>query len=168
MKRHAVICAFALLAAGCATWSFTPLRTQRFVDDDNRYIVVDYGREDKARESVFTTPAGLKLPFRSKLKVRVEMPDGVRFVAYQRMSASGNLYITDDGQWEYFEEGVACIVAERAPSGRGYLARYQGVLCASVRNSTKPRSGRMSGSTPSDFRNDSKGPRDSSGPPTVE
>ena len=153
--------------AGCAGFSFETLRSQRFVDDSNRYVSVDYGREETARESTFVTPAGLRLPFKSKLKVRVEMPDGARFIAYQRMSVSGNMYVSDDGRWEYLEEGLHCVVAERAADGRGYELRFQGFLCASMRD-PKEKTARISSGTPHGFGRESEGPRESSGPRTVE
>lgn len=161
MKKLKVIFSLGVLLvlAGCATWTFTVLRTQKFVDDDNNYLLVDYGQDEKNHESTFQISNGARLPFRSKLKVRVEMPSGKRFVAYRRMSASGNLYKTDDEQWEYFEEGVACVVAEMAPDRKGYLRRFQGVLCASVRNPLNEKKERISSGTPQGFGRDSSGPR---------
>lgn len=151
----------AVLLAGCATWTFEPTRSQRFVDESNNYVHVDYGSEKEARTSVFQFSNGAKMPFRSKLKVRVELPDGTRFVAYQRMSPAGTLYMTDDEEYEYFEQATGCIVARRAQDGRGYLIKYQGVLCASVRNplEEKKQSIRAGSSTPHDFGRESSGPR---------
>lgn len=150
--------AFALLA-GCA--SFEATRTQKFVDEAGRFVLVDYGAEKEPRTSQFTLGNGVALPFKSKLKVRVELPDGTRFTAYQRMSAAGNLYLTDDGQWEYFEQGTGCIVAAKAQDGRGFLVRYQGTLCASVRNplNEKRAAANYESSTPKGAGRDSTGPR---------
>lgn len=161
MKKIKVLSFLGALLAmvGCATMTFTVLRTQRFVDDNNNYVLVDYGRDEKGHESTFRISNGARLPFRSKMKVRVELPNGKRFVAYQHMSASGNLYKTDDEQWEYFEEGVACIVAEMAPDGTGYLRRFQGVLCASVRNPLNEKKSKISSGTPKGFGRESSGPR---------
>ena len=153
-----------LVAAGCATWSFKPLRESQFVDEDRRYILVEYGKGE-LRETEFTTPTGVRLPFKSALQVRVTLPDGSRVVAYQIMSPVGNLYFTEDRHWEYFEEGTGCILAEQTPDKSGYVMRFQGVLCRNGRvktiESKKPRI-RSGGSTPQGFG------RDSSGPPTVE
>ena len=152
--------ALALLA-GCATWTFEPLRSQKFVDEENNYVHVDYGSEKENRTSVFTLSNGVRLPFRSKLKVRVELPDGKRFVAYQRMSETGNLYMTDDEDYEYFEQGTACVVAHRAKGAKRFGVVFQGVLCASVRNPLAERQPtvRDGGSTPQGFGRDSNGPR---------
>lgn len=148
-----------LLMAGCT--SFTPLRSARFVDDDNNYLQVDYGQDREDHESVFYLGNGGSMKFRSKLKVRVELPGGDRFTAYQNMSTTGMLYKTDDAEWEYFESGTGCIVARLAKEKDGYVRVFSGVLCASVRNpenmlKEKIRSG---GSTPRGFGRDSSGPR---------
>ena len=155
---------FLLLAtaAGCA--SFEPLRENQFVDENRRFLLVEYGKGE-VRETEFVTPTGVRLPFKSALKVRVTLPDGEQFIAYQNMSVVGNLYFTEDRHWEYFEEGTGCILAEQAPEKDGYLMRFQGVLCRNGRSkpteARKPRI-RSGGSTPQGFG------RDSSGPPTVE
>ncbi|MBP3407043.1 MAG: hypothetical protein J6N18_13165 [Kiritimatiellae bacterium] len=120
-----------VLLAGCATWTFAPIRSARFVSEEGVYLNVDYGREE--HESTFVAPNGLELPFRTKLKVRVTAPDGRRFVAWQVMSPRGVLYMTDDKHWEYFEEGTGCVLAERSDDGDGYELRFQGVLCANLK-----------------------------------
>lgn len=160
MKMVRILAATAAaLLAGCATWTFKSTRTSKFVNERNEYIVVDYGIEE--HESTFIGPGGVKMPFKSKLKVRVEMPDGTRFVAFQNMSTEGRLYVSDNERWRFLERGVAAYVAERAPDGNGSVLRYQGTLCASVRNpknETKHPS-TYSSSTPQGFGRDSEGPR---------
>ena len=147
------------LLAGCV--SFEPTRTQKFVDESGRFVHVDYGTEKEPRTSVFMLSNGVKLPFKSKLKVRVTMPDGDDFIAYQRMSTAGNLYLDEKENWEYFEQGTGCLVAHKAPDGKGFLVRYQGTLCASVRNplNEKKQTIRSDSSTPHGFGHDSEGPR---------
>ena len=160
MKAIHFLAAAAALLAGCATWTFEPTRSSRFVNEHNEYILVDYGIEE--HESTFIGPGGVEMPFRSKLKVRVEMPDGTRFVAYQNMSTEGRLYVSDNGRWRFLELGVAAYVSERAKDMNNAVLRYQGTLCASVRNpknETKHPSIRSS-STPQGFGRDSSGPRD--------
>ena len=130
LKRYAAACVLALLA-GCATWTFSPIRSARFVSENGLYLNVDYGHEE--HESTFVAPSGVTLPFKTKLKVRVTAPDGRRFVAWQVMSPRGVLYKTDDGHWEYYEEGTGCVLAEQAADGDGYELRFQGVLCANLR-----------------------------------
>ncbi len=151
-------CALALLT-GCT--SFDATRSQKFVDEAGRFVHVDYGAEKEPRTSTFVLSNGVKLPFRSKLKVRVEMPDGERFIAYQRMSTAGNLYLDDEEEWEYFERGTGCLVARKASDRRGYEVQYQGTLCASVRNplNEKKQLLRSEPSTPQGFGRESSGPR---------
>jgi len=165
--RPPCVLALAVFLAGCATWTFKPTRSSKFVNEENVYLHVDYGLEE--HESTFYGPGGVPMPFKSKLKVRVEMPDGTRFVAYQNLSIDGRLYVSDNERWKFLEKGVAAYVAERAPDGKGYLLRYQGTLCASIRNPMNEKKPRIQGSsTPRDFGRDSNGPRDSSGPRTKE
>lgn len=168
MKTFRILAATAAaLLAGCATWTFEPTRTSKFVNESNEYIVVDYGIEE--HESTFIGPGGVRMPFKSKLKVRVEMPDGTRFVAFQNMSTEGRLYVTDNGRWRFLERGVAAYVAERAPDKNGFLLRYQGTLCANVRNpKNEKKPSIFSSSTPQGFGHDSSGPRNSSGPRDAE
>ena len=129
-----LLIALCALVAGCATWTFAPIRSARFVSENGEYLHVDYGREE--HESTFTAPSGVTLPFKTKLKVRVTAPDGRRFVAWQVMSPRGVLYKTDNEHWEYYEEGTGCILAERAADGDGYELRFQGVLCANLKEAT--------------------------------
>ena len=131
MKRVFLTALGLPLLAGCATWTFAPIRSARFVSEEGVYLNVDYGREE--HESTFVAPNGLELPFRTKLKVRVTAPDGRRFVAWQVMSPRGVLYMTDDKHLEYFEEGTGCVLAERSDDGDGYELRFQGVLCANLK-----------------------------------
>ena len=165
---HVLSVAVAALLAGCATWTFEPTRSSKFVNEQNEYILVDYGIEE--HESTFIGPGGVRMPFRSKLKVRITMPDGTRFVAYQNMSTEGRLYVSDNERWRFLERGVAAYVAERAPDKNGFLLRYQGTLCASVRNPNNQQKhpSIRSSSTPQGFGHDSSGPRDSDGPRTKE
>ena len=131
LKLSVALAFSALLLSGCATWTFDPVRSARFVSEEGVYLNVDYGREE--HESTFIAPNGLELPFRTKLKVRVTAPDGRRFVAWQVMSPRGVLYMTDDKRWEYFEEGTGCVLAELSDDGDGYELRFQGVLCANLK-----------------------------------
>ena len=103
--------------------------------------------------------------------VRVELPDGTSFVAYQNLAPAGNLYKTQNEKWEFFESGAGCIVAELAKDRSGYIPRFRGTLCATVRNpaNIKRERIRSGGSTPHGFDRqrgadvsgrDSNGPRD--------
>ena len=156
-----LLVAAAALLAGCT--SFEPLRSKRFVDDNNNYLHVDYGRDTEDHESTTILGNGVKWPFKSKNMVRVELPDGTRFVAYQNLAPAGNLYKTEDEEWEFFESGGAgCLVAQLDKDRSGYITRFRGTLCATVRNPanvTRERI-RSGGSTPHGFGRDGNGPRD--------
>ena len=129
MKALSILTACAALLTGCT--SFEPLRSTRFVDDNNNYLHVDYGRD-------------------------------TNFTAYQNMAPTGNLYKTEDGEWEFFESGAGCIVARFVKERSGYVTRFRGTLCATVRNPANATRSRLrtGGSTPSGFGRDANGPRD--------
>ena len=98
------------------------------------------------------------------------LPDGDRFTAYRHMSLAGVLYKTADEDWEYFEEGTACAVAQRADDGKGYILRFQGMMTMSsnAKDAMKKKPRITGSSTPQGFGRPSAGPRDSEGPRTVE
>ena len=54
MKRVFLTALGLLLLAGCATWTFAPIRSARFVSEEGVYLNVDYGREE--HESTFVAP----------------------------------------------------------------------------------------------------------------
>ena len=166
-KARLILAAGALALAGCE--SFETERSRRFVDENGAVVSVEYARGEE-RTTQFVAPNGAKMPYKSKLKVRVTMPDGERFVAYQNLSTEGRLYVTDNGRWRFLERGVAAYVAERAPDKNGHVLRYQGTLCASVRNpkNRKKQPSTHSSSTPQGFGRDSDGPRDPTDPRTKE
>lgn len=117
------------LAAGCATWRFTPVMTAVFVNENNEYATIDSGREE--REQIVRGVDGRDVVFVMHLKVRVEMPDGERFVAYQvPADVPGALYRTDDGEWQVLEQGVSCMVFKMDDDGEGYVKRFEGVICS--------------------------------------
>ena len=160
MQKFQIMGALALaFFVGCASFEVT--RSQKFVDESGEFVHVDYGADKEPRTSTFVLSNGVQLPFKSKLKVRVELPDGTRFTAYQRMSTAGNLYLDEDENWEYFEQGTGCLVAQKASDGKGFLVRFQGTLCASVRNplNEKRQTIHSDTSTPKGFGRDSSGPR---------
>ena len=152
-----MLAAGAMALAGCA--SFEAERSSRFVDENGAAVSVEYARGEEP-----------KMPYKSKLKVRVTLPDGDRFTAYRHMSLAGVLYKTADEDWEYFEEGTACAVAQRADDGKGYILRFQGMMTMSsnAKDAMKKKPRITGSSTPQGFGRPSAGPRDSEGPRTVE
>jgi len=166
-KAILILAAGAMALAGCE--SFETERSSRFVDEAGAVVSVEYARGEE-RTTQFVAPNGAKMPYKSKLKVRVTMPDGDRFIAYRHMSLAGVLYKTSDEDWEYLEEGTACAVAQRADDGKGYVLRFQGVMTmnSSAKDAMKKKPRITGSSTPQGFGRPSAGPRDSEGPRTVE
>ncbi len=162
-----LIAACALAFAGCE--SFEVERKSRFVNENGAIVAVEYGRGAE-RTTKFIAPNGAEMPYKSKLRVRVTMPDGDSFVAYRNLSMAGVLYKSSDDEWEYLEEGTACAVAQMDDDGKGYLLRFQGVMCMNTSvDSVKNKKPKITGSsTPHGFGRPSSGPRDSEGPRTVE
>ncbi|MBO7166089.1 MAG: hypothetical protein J6V88_01015 [Kiritimatiellae bacterium] len=158
MKNTILFLIAFLFIGGCATWTFEATRTAMFVDNFNNYATIDYGMEEEARNTVFVTDTGVRLPFKSKLKVRVTLPDGTRFVAYQNMSLQGNLYKTEDAEWEFFESGMACIVAKMADDNSGYVIKFQGTMCSNAHNpfAEKRTRVRPNSATPTGFKSPNK------------
>lgn len=162
-----VLAVCALVLCGCTT--FVPTRSSRFINDNGDVVAVEYARGEEYTTK-FVTPNGVEMPYKSKLRVRVTLPDGERFIAYRHMSLSGVLYKTADEDWQFYEEGTACVVAKIAEDRKGYLLYFQGVMCMN-QNMKEPGSKKPSitgSSTPRGFGRPSSGPRDSDGPRTVE
>lgn len=142
MARLAAIIVCTLLS-GCSTIFFSPSRSARFVDEDGTFLYVDYATDRKPHVTKFVTAQGIEMEYKSGYKVRVTKPSGGRFVAYQHISPRGNLFLTDDGKWEYYEEGTYCILAELSEDGEGYETRFEGVVCAKIHEPLDPRGRRV-------------------------
>ena len=132
---RAIAAAFAAaLAAAAGCTSFETMQTCRFVDEDGRFLVVEYGRGSDEHVTRFKSPAnGRTLEMRSRLRVRVKMPDGKSFMAFQCMNFSNNgtMYVSDDEEWKYLASGVTCHVGRRDRERDDYLVVYSGSICQS-------------------------------------
>ena len=122
----------ALVMAGCA--SFDPMQTSLFTDENGNVVSVDYGRSKKDHESKFTAPSGKVMTMKSKLAVKVTLPDGTDFVAWECMNPlpSGTMYRTSNEKWMYHANGITCQVFSKAlnPDGKeDYLLVFEGVIC---------------------------------------
>jgi hypothetical protein len=121
-----------LVLAGCA--SFDPMQTSLFTDENGNIVSVDYGRSKKDHESKFTAPSGKVMTMKSKLAVRVTLPDGTDFVAWECMNPlpSGTMYRTNNEKWMYHANGITCQVFSKAlnPEGKDdYLLVFEGMIC---------------------------------------
>lgn len=135
MKRltlEIAACLAALVLSGCA--SFDPMQTSLFTDENGNIVSVDYGRSKKDHESKFTAPSGKVMTMKSKLAVRVTLPDGTDFVAWECMNPlpSGTMYRTNNEKWMYHANGITCQVFSKAlnPEGKeDYLLVFEGMIC---------------------------------------
>lgn len=127
--------AFAVLAAalaGCV--SFTPQQTSLFTDENGNLVSVDYGRSEKDHVSKFTAPNGKELTMKSRLGVRVTLPDGEGFLGWECMNPlrSGTMYRSDNEKWMYHANGISCTVFRKAVNPQGmedYLLVFEGIIC---------------------------------------
>ena len=128
--------AAALLLQGCQSYDI--VQTNVFADDDGNVISVDYGRSETEHVNTFRAPTnGKEMEFRSKLMVKVTLPNGDRFKAWQCMNflSMGTMYKTDDEEWMLLANGFTSIVYRQETferSGREetrYAEVFRGVLC---------------------------------------
>ncbi len=123
--------AAAALLQGCQ--SCTIVQRNVFADDDEHVVTVDYGRSSGDHVNTFVSPAtGKEMEFRSKLMVKVGLPDGDSFKAWQCMNflTRGTMYETDDGEWKLLANGFSVIVYHRTnEKPPRYLEVFRGVLC---------------------------------------
>lgn len=153
--------ALLLALAGCT--SFDVRATRRYVDENNNYVFVEEGRDEEVHEFMTTLDNGRIVPDKTKSKVRVTLSDGRRFVMYQRLSPIGNMFKTDDEEWEYWVMGMECRIGYRPKGEKKYQLHYRGTLCATERNPLNekdPRASRRS-ALPSGFKSPNAAPSSS-------
>ena len=128
MKIFALLFSLVLFA-GCTT--FTPLQSSMFTDEDGNIVVVDYGRDQKEHESKFYAPNGREMTMRSKLKVRVTLPDGYTFIAWECMNplATGTMYRSNNEKWMFHANGISCRAFRQTDDKRDYLVIFEGIIC---------------------------------------
>ena len=137
---QAAAAAILLAVAGCQSYEI--VQTNIFSDDDGNVVTVAYGRSASFHENTFRNPAtGKDVEFRSKLAVRVVLPDGDSFTAWQCMNffESGTMYKTDNDEWQILVNGFTCRIYLRVDDGSGrYREVYRGILCESPKEERKP------------------------------
>ena len=131
--RHSII-ALALLLQGCQ--SYTIVQRNVFADDDGNVVAVDYGRSESDHVNTFVSPVtGKEMEYRSRLMVKVTMPDGDTVKAWRCMTSlpRGTMYESDDGEWKVLANGFSVAIYRRTgqPAPRDYLEVYRGVICDS-------------------------------------
>ena len=125
-----------LLLAGCQSYDI--VQTNVFADDDGNVISVDYGRSETDHVNTFRAPTnGKEMEFKSKLMVKVTLPNGDRFKAWQCMNflSMGTMYKTDDEEWMLLANGFTSIVYHQETVEQGgreearHVEVFRGVLC---------------------------------------
>ena len=135
LRRSPWSFAFAFLAAALLTGchSYAIVQQNVFSDEDGNCVVVDYGRSESDHVNTFRSPAtGKEMEFKSKLVVRVQLPDGDRFTAWQCMNflKTGTMYRTDNDEWMALMNGFSCVIYHQTEEDETrYLEVYRGVLC---------------------------------------
>ena len=133
----AVATAFAVV--GCQSYEI--VQRNIFSDDDGNVVTVAYGRSSTKHVNTFRNPAtGKEVEFESKLAVRVDLPDGNSFTAWQCMNfmQSGTMYKTDNDEWQILVNGFTCRIYLRRDDDSGlYDEVYRGVLCESPKTEKK-------------------------------
>lgn len=131
-KLLAAVFGLSCLLTGCSSFHLT--QSARFVDDDGRFVAVDYGVGDEDHVTTFVSPVnGKEIELKSKLRVRVRLYDGTSFTAYQCMNMlqSGTMYKTDDNEWMFLANGFTCIVFAYEKSRHDHRVVFQGTLAQS-------------------------------------
>jgi len=144
MERLTVASLALLLAAsmplpGCLSYDI--VQQNVFADDDGNVVVVNYGRSGRDHVNTFVSPVtGKEMEFRSKLLVKVELPNGDDFKAWQCMNflSRGTMYQSDDEEWRVLAAGFSTVIYhrtdERPPR---YLEVFRGVICDSPKIDVK-------------------------------
>ena len=120
----------AVLLQGCQSYDI--VQTNVFANDDGEVLFVDYGQSEKEHVNTFVSPVnGKELEFKSKLVVRVTMPDGERFTAWRCMSFQpGTMYKTDNERWMVHASGfTTSVYRQDEQDATRYRPVFRGVLC---------------------------------------
>lgn len=125
------VSALGVLPVGCQ--SYTIVQRNVFADDDGNVVIVDYGRSERDHVNTFVSPVtGKEMEFKSKLVVKVRLPDGDTVKAWQCMNflTHGTMYKTDNEEWMVLADGFACVVYRQTEEDEtNYLEVFRGVLC---------------------------------------
>ena len=128
------LAAALLLMQGCQSYEI--VQRNIFADDDGNVVIVDYGRSESEHHNTFLSPVtGKEMDFHTKLVVKVQLPDGDDFKAWQCMSflppGTGTMYKTDNEEWKVLANGFSFSIYHRTgePPPRDYIEVYRGVVC---------------------------------------
>lgn len=122
-------CAAALFAAaaaaGCRTRPVQKYAIDFINPEDGRTatVVFMYG-DGSMHETPFTDARGQTSYFKSDKRCKVELSDGESFKAYQTLSGTGTLYVSDDAEWKCLSLGLYCVIARRSRDNDGTYQEY--------------------------------------------
>lgn len=127
-----LLMAALLLMQGCQSYEI--VQRLIFADDDGNVVVVDYGRSESEHNNTFISPVtGKEVDFRSKLIVKVQLPDGDTIKAWQCMNflPRGTMYMTDNEEWKFLQDSFSFSIYHQTgePPPRDYLEVFRGVVC---------------------------------------
>ena len=124
-----LLSSFFVFLAGCM--SFERTFTNSFLDEEGNVVTVENGRLSKDHVFVVASPGnGKPVDYKSKEAVKVTLPDGRQFMAYQTLNTIpiGNMYKTDDEDIVYVTNGLMCRIYARLEDGSDHLLVYEGNL----------------------------------------
>ena len=136
-----LVAAMLVMFAGCV--SFKPQQACMFTDSEGDIVAVEYGRTKREHKSNFVAPSGKVMESKSSRAVRVTLPDGESFLAWECMNSlpSGTMYRSGDENWMYHANGISCRVFHKAVNpGTGqddYLVVFEGIVCQGPKDDGK-------------------------------
>ncbi len=119
----------SFVLAGCT--SFETTFTNSFIDDEGNVVKVVSGRLSSDHVFKVVSPGNGKLvDYRSREAVRLTLPDGQKFTAYQTLNTIpiGNMYKTDDDDIIYVTNGLMCRIYAMLEDGSDHLLIFEGNL----------------------------------------
>ncbi len=121
----------AVALFGCQSYDI--VQRNIFVNESGDLVSVDYGRSESDHVNYFVSPVtGKEMEFKSKLMVKVELPNGDRETAWQCMNlvSRGTMYKTDDEEWMFLVSGFSFAVYHQTEEDQTrYREVFRGVLC---------------------------------------
>lgn len=120
---------FFFLLSGCV--AFDPTFTNSFLDDEGNVVSVVHGRLSEDHVTQIESPGnGRLVDYKSKEAVKITLPDGQVFTAYQTLNTLriGNMYKTDDDGLIYVTNGLMCRIYAMLEDGSDHLLIFEGNL----------------------------------------
>ena len=131
--RLAAVAALCFAAAGCV--SFEQTFANSFMDEEGNIVHVVNGRLSSDHVFKVVSPGnGQLVDYKSKEAVKITLPDGRDFTAYQTLNTIpiGNMYMTDDEDIVYVTNGLMCRIYAMLEDGSDHLLVFEGNLTKNV------------------------------------